>query len=133
MCSVCAEPALLLVCVNLDNQFVGVAHDSGRFAVNLLASRHRDLALRFAGLTPEGALAPLDTDRFAQGDWHAPAGGPPLLDDALVSLSCTLESSVERGTHRVFFGLVTAVASRSGAPLVYADRQFSTTAPLDLS
>ena len=43
MCSVCADPALLLVCVNLDNEFCTLTDKSGRFAVNILPSHCMEL------------------------------------------------------------------------------------------
>ncbi len=50
MCSVCADPALLLICVNSDNEFCEMAMHSGRFAVNILPSSCVELAMVFAGL-----------------------------------------------------------------------------------
>jgi len=126
MCSVCAEPPLLLVCVNADNEFCELARDSERFGVNLLEQRHDALAMVFAGLTGDGLPADRDMDRFRTGDWHVGENGSPILTDALVSLECRLDSSFERGTHRVFIGLVTAVrAPADGTPLIYTGRGFA--------
>jgi len=130
MCSVCAEPPLLLVCVNADNEFCDLVDHGGRFAVNLLEQCHPELAMVFAGLSGDGlSSAPDGTDRFASGAWSTGANGAPVLDDALVSLQCSLESSLQRGTHRVFIGLVTAASTGSGLPLVYSDRGFVSIAP----
>ena len=132
MCSVCAEPPLLLACVNLDNEFDELAARAGTFAVNILESRHAALATVFAGLVeppprPDG-LAP---DRFDAGDWGTLATGAPTLADALVSLDCTLDSTLERGTHRIWIGRVVALATSPGVPLVYTSRAFASTRSLD--
>ncbi len=136
MCSVCAEPPLLLACVNADNAFNAVASSAQAFAVNILEARHMALALVFAGLSepPPSAspgLAAGEADRFGVGDWTRLVTGAPVLDDALVALDCELDSSFERGTHRIWIGRVTGVRTAPGVPLVYTSRAFASTLPLD--
>ena len=132
MCSVCAEPALLLACVNTDNEFDALAARAGAFAVNILESRHADLAMVFAGLSePPPRADGRAPGRFDAGDWAELSTGAPTLDDALVSLDCALDSSLERGTHRIWIGRVVAVRARPGVPLVYTSRAFASTMALD--
>ena len=133
MCSVCAEPALLLACVNTDNEFDALAAEAGAFAVNILESRHVDLATVFAGLSEPppptgGAGAPT---RFDAGTWDVLETGAPTLDGALVALDCALDSQLLRGTHRIWIGRVVAVRTAPGVPLVYTSRAFASTLPLD--
>lgn len=127
MCSVCAEPALLLACVNEDNEFCELVDRSERFAVNILEARHVELASVFAGLqeTPETG------SRFDTGTWTRLASGAPVLADALVALDCALDSSLVRGTHRIFIGRVLALSCGPGVPLVYTGRSWAATHPLD--
>lgn len=127
MCSVCAEPALLLVCVNLDNKFCQMALQSGCFTVNILSSDAADLAAVFAGLGDNP-----DIPRFSVGDWTALSTGAPILSNALVALDCQLDSSLVKGTHRVFFGKVVDVRTTSGDPLLYTDRRFAAVQPVAL-
>ena len=124
MCSVCAEPALLLVCVNSDNSFCDMAMRSQRFAVNILPSTCVDIASVFAGLVEEQ-----QDNRFGIGTWTRLTTGAPILSDALVALDCLLESSQEHGSHRVFFGNVVDVRTTSGEPLIYTDRRFAVVEP----
>lgn len=126
MCSVCAEPPLLLACVNSDNEFCELADASEHFAVNLLEQSHSDIAMVFAGL----ADADRNADRFSTGIWTTGATGSPLLDNALVTLDCMIDSSFTRGTHRVYIGKVVGIGTSSGKPLVYANREFVRTHPL---
>lgn len=127
MCSVCADPALLLVCVNLDNQFCTLADQSGRFAVNILPSHCMELAIVFAGLGEHP-----EQSRFEIGTWTALSTGAPILSNALVALDCKVDSSLVKGTHRIFFGKVVDVRTTSGEPLLYTDRRFAVVEPVPL-
>ncbi len=127
MCSVCADPALLLVCVNLDNEFCQMAIDSGSFAVNIIPSDCVDLAAVFAGLGEDP-----EQSRFDVGEWTRLSTGSPILSNALVALDCQLDSSLVKGSHRVFFGKVVDVRTTSGEPLLYTDRRFAVVQPVPL-
>lgn len=132
MCSVCAEPPLLLACVNTDNEFDALAARTGCFSVNILEARHVDLALVFAGLSePPLAGSGREPSRFDVGSWDRMVTGAPVLDDALVALDCTLDTSIERGTHRIWIGRVVGVRTAPGVPLVYTSRAFAQTLPID--
>ncbi len=127
MCSVCADPALLLVCVNLDNEFCALADQSGRFAVNILPSHCMELAIVFAGLGEHP-----EQSRFETGAWTTLSTGAPILSNALVALDCEVDSSLAKGTHRIFFGKVVDVRTTSGEPLLYTDRRFAVVEPVPL-
>lgn len=113
---------VLLVCIN-DRSGAGAAiAANGAFCVNMLATGQRDLAERFA--------RPADGDRFAGLVVSQTAHGAPRLDDAFVAFDCTVMQETTIGTHRVFFGRVTAITHGSGeGPLVYADRRFCAAVP----
>jgi flavin reductase (DIM6/NTAB) family NADH-FMN oxidoreductase RutF len=120
VCSLSADPPRLLVCVNRDSAPNGAIARAKRFSVNVLATRHKALALRFAGAT--GVQG---EERFAKGEWREGVTGAPLLADALASFDCRLLDAVESGTHTIFIGDVReAHATPAGAPLVYAAGAF---------
>ena len=121
MCSVCAEPALVLVCVNPDNEFCVQANANKHFAINILNSEQQNLGMVFAGLTEDE-----NADRFQTGTWSNLTTGSPILKDALVALDCRLESSTLKGTHNIYFGQVVDVRTTGGEPLLYTDRSFAT-------
>ncbi len=125
MCSVCAEPALILACVNASNEFCGKADANGQFAVNLLSTEHTEISAVFAGLSQDA-----DTDRFLHGQWQTLETGSPVLSNALVSLDCKLVSATTHGTHRIYIGEVLAVISNDAAPLIYTNRQYANAVPL---
>ena len=124
MCSVCADPALLLVCVNLENEFCEMALKSGSFAVNIIPREGSELAAVFAGISGDA-----ETPRFSVGDWTTLSTGCPILSNALVALDCELDSSLVKGSHRVFFGKVVDIRTTSGEPLLYTDRRFAVVQP----
>jgi len=121
MCSVCAEPALVLACVNADNEFCKKADANQHFAINILTTAHTALSSVFAGLgnNPEA-------DRFVNGRWQTLETGSPVLSDSLVSLDCKLVSATTYGTHRIHIGEVLQTRSSEAAPLIYTNRAYAT-------
>lgn len=126
MCSVCADPALILACVNADNEFCAKADSNSQFAVNILSTAHTTLSGVFAGLGESP-----DTDRFAHGVWQTLVTGSPVLSNALVSLDCTLVSANTHGTHRIYIGEVQAVLSNQAEPLIYTNRHYAHAKPIN--
>ena len=86
-----------------------------------------ELAMVFAGLSDQD-----EQSRFATGHWTTLSTGAPVLSNALVALDCELDSSLVKGTHRVFFGKVVDVRTTSGEPLLYTDRRFAVVEPVPL-
>lgn len=119
MCSVSADPPTLLVCINQRSPLVAAITYAGRFAVNVLASHHVDVADTFAGRPRAGI--PWD---FRCADWESGALGAPLLCDAAAVFECHLHLRREVGTHIVFVGSVVHAGRRHQCPLVYADRRY---------
>lgn len=70
-----------------------------------------------------------DASRFATGEWSTLTTGAPILTNALVALDCQVDSSVVKGSHRVFFGRVVDIRTTSGEPLIYTDRRFAIVHP----
>ncbi|MEY4269405.1 MAG: hypothetical protein RLZZ58_621 [Pseudomonadota bacterium] len=121
VCSVTDSPPTLLVCLNRTSGSY-LQYSSNRvIGINVLASGHEDLAMRFAKSSMEA------DERFAAGDWTTAETGAPLLSDAMVALDCTVEQIVEVGTHSVFFCIVRAVRFGDGREsLIYQGRAFHT-------
>lgn len=125
VCSVSAEPPILLVCVNRANGSYTAIRESGRFAINILAAEDVDLSNRFAS-------AVSGDERFHHGDWGSLTTGAPVLASALASFDCTLLEVQDLGSHGVFFGQVEALRVRNdegegeGAPLLYGKGNYGT-------
>ncbi|HEY6891818.1 MAG TPA: flavin reductase family protein [Solirubrobacter sp.] len=104
--SVSLEPPLLLVCLRDESLTLAALQDSGRFAVNVLHQRQRELAQRFAR---RGAT------------WEDVAHRDGLLDGALATLECELHDVADGGDHRIVVGRVLTVEhpDEPSAPLLF--------------
>ena len=113
--SLTLEPPCLLVCVNRSVSALPTLQREGRFCINILADRHRALAIRFSGVT--GVRG---TERFDDGDWDLGPHGTPVLADALAAVECDIDDVVERHSHLIFIGAARSVQTTdAGVPLVY--------------
>jgi flavin reductase len=125
MTSVSAEPPMLLICINRNS----LAHDAivanRRFAINVLAAHHQDVAAAFAGSTTLGPAYD-----FESGAWSVTASGLPRLVAPAAIFECELESSIDAGTHSIFLGRVTHAEGRDIAPLAYSNREYGVPVPL---
>lgn len=118
-CSVTDSPPTLLVCINRGSAAHDVFVRNGRLALNVLASHQEDLARHFSGQTGVSM-----EERFTWDIWQDLAG-IPTIRDARVALSGQIASSLEQGTHTVFFVKVKGIRVRDDAhALVYDSREF---------
>lgn len=118
MTSVSAEPPLLLVCINRKSVARDAVFTNGRFAVSALATHQAGLAANFAGRAASGRHY-----EFAAEDW-ADLADLPRLHDCAASFRCSLESSLEFGTHTLFVGRVEQAFGGNASALVYTDRGY---------
>jgi flavin reductase (DIM6/NTAB) family NADH-FMN oxidoreductase RutF len=120
ICSVSASPPTILACVNTATGTCQMIRETGRFAVNLLAEHHQDVAEIFAGRS--GLQG---DDRFDHGDWVAgDVHGLPILEGALAAIECRVDHMVEAGTHLVFFGIIEGVYVADHPPLLFHGGRF---------
>lgn len=118
VCSVTDASPTLLVCVNQRTSSLAAILDSRRLCINTLAPHHEALSRQF------GAKIPMD-ERFSGGSWSPGMNGAPVLEDALVSFECSLQSVQEIGTHAVLFCNVLKVnPGEAGEALVYFGRAY---------
>ena len=69
-------------------------------------------------------------DRFAGGGWQAMATGAPCLPDALAAFDCHVSMIMDTGSHGIVIGDIEAIhIGPGGAPLLYADGQFTSILP----
>jgi flavin reductase len=129
MCSVSADPPLLLVCLHARSPQNDAIVANGVFCVNLLATRHDHVADTFAG-RPWAGKRRWD---FTCGDWEAAPSGAPRIVDALASFDCAVDQLTRAGSHVVYIGRVTDVRTQPGAPLVYSKRRYWRPAPFSPS
>lgn len=125
MCSVSADPPLLLVCINRKSPSCRAVRANRAFAVSVLGTAQRHLAQTFAGRPTRGR--PFD---FAGASWHRGRSGAPILDGAVAAFDCRLLQAQEAGTHTIFVGEVLAASTSPGEPLLYGRRAYRCPAPL---
>ena len=116
--SLSLEPPLVLVAVARDARCHALVTRERRFGVSILSTDQMHLSSHFGG-TPSPDARPM----FATLD------GVPVIDDAMVKLSCRLDEVVAGGDHSIFIGLVTEATSRPGEPLVHFDGRYHVVAP----
>lgn len=106
--SVSLDPPLVLVSISTRAKMDQQIRDTGRYGVSILACDQEPLSLHFAGAANRPDLV-----RFV---WRK---GVPLLDGALVHLSCTVEASYPAGDHTLHVGRVEQLWYDDGHPLVF--------------
>lgn len=125
--SVCADPPMLLVCVNRSASAHDLITGSGAFSVNLLDAADTEAVAIFSN---QRGLS--GADRFVEGDWEDGAIGQPLLKRSIASFECLVEAHHQHGTHSVFIGLIHSMRGRTGGhPLLYMDGGYCRPSPLE--
>lgn len=127
--SLSAEPPRLLACVNRQGATYDIISRGRTLAVNVLGTEHKELALRFAGMSDEP-----ETERFDESCWSATDGNAPILTSALVSFTCNVENIMDVGSHGIVIGNITSLhISPEGnfSPLCYVDGSWAKLEMLD--
>ena len=130
VCSVSAEPARLLVCVNRSVRAHKVISDSGLLSVNVLTEHQEEIARRFAGMV----INVVGEDRFlCAGRWREGRLGVPLLEESVVSFGCQVIEEIPGGSHTVFLCDVIEVCceKEETPPLVYFGGKFARLAQVE--
>lgn len=126
VCSLSAEPARLLVCVNRAGRSYAALAASRVMCVNVLAISHALLAQQLAGMAP-----PPPNGWFAGDEWATGTHGAPVLRTALATFQCSISSIIDSGTHGIVIGDIQSVQTCAGAPpLLYGDGRFTTLAAI---
>ena len=103
LCSLSADPPSILVCISKETATHEMIVRNGTFCVNMTASEHTQLALRFSGR--DGVHG---AEKFSEGRWRELVTGAPVLADAPVAFDCEVVSTVGYRTHSIFIGGVIA-------------------------
>lgn len=120
VCSVSADPPLVLVVLNRASASHGVVARGGAFALNFLAEDQVEIATYFAGR---------DGKTFDAVPHRLGVTGCPLIEGAAAKLECVVDSQHDEGTHTIFVGSVLHAETAENAPLAYCDGAFKTLGP----
>ena len=126
VCSVSADPPLLLVCVDRGSRTLPALIEARRFVINFIRLEYEEVCQAFASK---------HDDKFANLLWETTRSGMPLLREHVVSWAeCVTVQEIEAGDHVVLIGRVEDgdVTTDSGvAPLVYYRRAWGRWHPND--
>lgn len=117
-CSVSMDPPLVLVCLAATAECHAVFAAARSWVVHVLHPDHADLAIRFA---TRGA------DKFADAQFRTDDRGLPVLENACVTLTCSLHARHPAGDHTILLGRVEHTrVNEAERPTVYFRRSFHT-------
>lgn len=119
--SLCADPPMLLACVNRTASAYPLITAARAFSINLLPRGSNELVAIFSkqrGLEGDA--------RFIEGQWEEGPLGMPMLRRSVVSFECSLEGSHDYGSHSILIGRVGEVRARDEEEaLLYVDGCFA--------
>jgi len=121
--TVSLEPAMVLWSIRTNSLSHPAFLRSGKYMVNVLAAKQKELAIRFAQ-GPQPA-------RFAGLPLVRGASRCPRLPEALAWFDCQVTQVVKAGDHDILIGEVKDFGMHAGHPLVYAQRSFGVMVPLE--
>lgn len=119
VCSVSAEPPLLLSCIKRESSTLSALQERGAFTVNILRAESAGVSDLFAR---PGA------DRFNGLEWTTTSRGLPVLHrDSVAHAECALYDLMEAGDHMIVVGLVLdgGVSAEASRPLLYFRRSYA--------
>lgn len=123
--SLCADPPMLLVCINRSASAHDLILKAGAFGLSLVSASATEVVGHFSG---NGGLS--GKDRFIDGLWSEGPAGQPLLDSATVAFECAIEASHVYGTHTILIGRVGEMRRNADAEaLLYLDGRFTSALP----
>src|SRR5262249_38039376 len=120
LCSLSADPPLLLVCVDRRSQTLEALRRAGNFVVTYLWAGRGELSNRFARR---------EQDRWTDVAWRPPGRGLPWLHaDSMAYAECTLVQEMEGGDHMILVGRVDGgqPPPPGTQPLMYFRRSYAT-------
>jgi len=121
VCSVSADPPMLLVCVDRTSRTLAALRHARRFVVNFMSDSGADVCALFASKAD---------DKFARVEWEPGLGGVPLLTgDALAIAECRTDEEIEAGDHLILLGVIEAgrPPDPERAPILYYRSSYGST------
>lgn len=118
--SLCADPPMLLACVNRQASAHSLILAKRTFSVNLLSTLDIETVRIFSAQTKLTG-----EDRFLAGEWDSGPSGQPLRKRAVVAFECELDACHSYGTHDILIGKVCHMQGGEAAPpLLYLNGGF---------
>ena len=112
--SVSLDPMLVLVCVDQRAKILAMLGKKKRFGISVLKQGQQAISEYFA----QGEQS-LEAEQRLAIRYHWTPGGIPVLEGAILHLTCNLVDSHIAGDHTVFIGEVETAAVHDGEPLLF--------------
>ncbi|GAA0330308.1 flavin reductase family protein [Bacillus carboniphilus] len=106
--SVSLNPKLVVVSIDHKARMHDIIKNAGKFAVSILAKDQEEYSMIFAGQRKDE-----ETIQFKRFN------DMPVIDDALVNLTCRLHDAHVAGDHTLYIGEVTDLTMQDGDPILY--------------
>ena len=120
--AVSLDPPLVLWSLRQNARSLDSFLKSEHFAVSILSAQQSHLSRHFA----TAHEAKFDIVSHRRGLGHC-----PLVEDALATFECSVDSVHPAGDHMVFFGRVQRATWRDGDPLIFSAGAYCVSAPLE--
>jgi flavin reductase (DIM6/NTAB) family NADH-FMN oxidoreductase RutF len=112
--SVSLHPMLILICVDHRAKMLPLLQRKKRFGISVLKEGHEAISEYFAKREQSA-----EAEQRLSIRYHWTPSGIPVLEGALLHLTCTLAGSHIAGDHTVFIGEVETAAIHEGEPLLF--------------
>jgi flavin reductase (DIM6/NTAB) family NADH-FMN oxidoreductase RutF len=111
--SVSLSPKLVLISIGEKAKMNEYIKQSGKFAVSILSEDQKEMSMIFAGQIKE--------KRDVDFKWMDEL---PVIENALVNLTCNVHESYVAGDHTLYVGEVTDLSLENGNPLSFFEGQY---------
>jgi flavin reductase (DIM6/NTAB) family NADH-FMN oxidoreductase RutF len=111
--SVSLYPKLVLISIGEKAKMNEYIKQSGKFAVSILSEDQKEMSMIFAGQIKE--------KRDVDFKWMDEL---PVIENALVNLTCNVHESYVAGDHTLYVGEVTDLSLENGNPLSFFEGQY---------
>lgn len=112
--SVSLHPMLILVCVDHRAKILPLLAKRKPFGVSVLKQNQQAISEYFAK-----GLHSAEAEQRLGIHFRRAAGGAPVIEEALLHLSCKFHASHAAGDHTIFIGEVESAEIHEGEPLLY--------------
>ena len=109
--SLSLEPALVLVCLDLDSRTLAAVREHRRLAVNVLSAEQREVAVRFSGKAAH-------REKFRDVGWREESG-VPILEGTVAWVAGPVLELVPGGDHVIAITSAEAGDAPGGEPLLF--------------
>lgn len=112
--SVSLDPKLIVVSIDKKSRMLEKINEAQTFSVNFLRKEQIDYSKLFAGQIKEEREIPFDR-----------LHNLPVIEDALVSIACSVHNVHDEGDHILFIGNVLDITINDGDPLLFYNGKYS--------